>query len=353
MRVLHLPTNVAGMAWGLAQGERRLGLDSRVLATSRTWLDYPCDICLEWQNRNRLGRLLSGIKAFLEIRNRFDVFHFNFGKTLIDLGDYGLGSIDLPLYPRGSKIIFTYNGCDARQKYKSIDLYKITACSADECYNGICLDGRRDRRKVRSISGVAKYAHHIFAVNPDLLNFLPEKISSFLPYAIGPWYGIEQFPILQRKKFRIVHSPTNRAAKGSSYIIAALDNLSKRYDIETVLVENIPNQQALEIYKSADLVIDQVLIGWYGGFAVEVMKMGKPVAVYIREEDLKHIPKRMAEDLLSAVINISPFSIEETLELYLQNRELLAQKSQASMEYVNRWHDPVYVANLTKEVYES
>ena len=40
--------------------------------------------------------------------------------------------------------------------------------------------------------------------------------------------------------------------------------------------------KALKIYEEADIVIDQVLIGWYGGFGVEVMKMGKPLAVYIR-----------------------------------------------------------------------
>ena len=31
------------------------------------------------------------------------------------------------------------------------------------------------------------------------------------------------------------------------------------------------------MYAQADLVVDQVLIGWYGALAVETMAMGKPV----------------------------------------------------------------------------
>jgi hypothetical protein len=120
-----------------------------------------------------------------------------------------------------------------------------------------------------------------------------------------------------------------------------------------ILIENSPHKRALEDYKNADLVIDQVLIGWYGGFAVEGMKMGKPVAAFIREEDLKFIPEEMAKDLKETVININPFNIEIVLEEYLENPQLLYRKSQAALEYVHKWHDPIYVASITKSVYES
>jgi predicted Zn-dependent protease with MMP-like domain len=107
------------------------------------------------------------------------------------------------------------------------------------------------------------------------------------------------------------------------------------------------------MYRQADLVIDQLLVGWYGSVAVEAMKMGKPVAVYIREEDLSFIPEPMAKDLREAVIQIDPFSMEAVLEEYLQNPKLLSLKSEAGQAYVHRWHDPVYVASLTQAVYES
>jgi hypothetical protein len=128
--------------------------------------------------------------------------------------------------------------------------------------------------------------------------------------------------------------------------------LKKRYDIEIILVNKVPNKEALDIYKRADLIVDQVLAGWYGGLAVEAMKMGKPVAAFVREDDLKFIPEKMAIDLKSAVINLNPLSIERVIEEHLQNPQLLYQKSEAGLEYVHKWHDPAYVAWITKSFYE-
>jgi hypothetical protein len=61
----------------------------------------------------------------------------------------------------------------------------------------------------------------------------------------------------------------------------------------------------------------------------------------------------MAKDLKETVININPFNIEIVLEEYLENPQLLYRKSQAALEYVHKWHDPIYVARITKSVYES
>lgn len=353
MKVLHLPTNVAGMSWGLAQGEKRLGLESTVLSYESGRFGYPSDICLHWERKSSLGRLANAFGTFLKIKDRYDVFHFNYGRTLIDDYKLRLNNLDLPYYPAAAKKIFTFNGCDARIKSRSMELYEVTPCSEADCNGGICSNGTLDRIKRRSIAKITEYADHIFAVNPDLLHNLPPDLSTFLPYAIASWYQIERQPYSPGEKIKIAHAPTNRAVKGSSYILAALEKLSRRYPIEVCLIENVPHAEALRLYASADLVIDQVLAGWYGGVAVEVMKMGKPLAVYIREEDLVFIPPAMAEDLRNSVINLTPFTVEEVLESYLENRQLLNSKAEAAYHYVMRWHDPVYVASLTKQAYES
>lgn len=353
LRVIHLPTSVGGMPWGLAQGERRLGLDSRVLTAKHTWLNYPSDTSLQWEKKQALSIFLSSLRTFLKYRNTFDVFHFNFGSTLIDFRTYGVHHWDLPFYPKDKKIIFTYNGCDARQKYRTMERTEISACHEKECYEGLCNSGARDRMREKRIRIATKYAQHLFAVNPDLLYFLPEPCSSFLPYSISSWYEIKASPYQIDRKIKILHSPTNRAAKGSGFIIHALNNLEKKYPIEILIIENLPHQKALEAYQTADIIIDQTLVGWYGGLAVEGMKMGKPVCVFIREEDLHLIPTEMAKDLREALIHITPFTIEEVLGAYLQNPHLLYQKSQAGLDYVHRWHDPIYVAGITKSIYES
>ena len=65
----------------------------------------------------------------------------------------------------------------------------------------------------------------------------------------------------------------------------------------TVCNKKLSNKEARKRYETADILIDQLLAGWYGGLAVELMALGKPVICYIREDDLKYIPKEMRDEL--------------------------------------------------------
>lgn len=355
MKVIHLPTSVGGNSRGLCLGERELGLDSKVLVKYNNWLNYDSDIVLfQDAPKNKFEKIINYskiIKEFINIRSKYDVFHFNFGSSLIDIDNLNL--LELPLYKKKSKIAVTYNGCDARQKYLTMKRTPFAACHNDKCYNGMCNTGELDKKRQKKIIKFDKYADAIFYLNPDLAYFLPER-AIFLPYTIPNWNKIESDsykPI--DKKIKIVHAPTNRVAKGSDIIIEALEKVKEKYGeiLDITFVENIPNEQAIEIYKTADLIIDQILIGWYGGFAVEAMKMGKPLMVFVREEDLKFIPKEMAKDCLNSIINVNPDNIYEKLCLVIENNKLLKEYRDNALEYVNKWHLPKYVASITKDKY--
>jgi len=346
MRILHLPTSVGGNSWGLSQAENELGLDSSVLIVKQNWLEYKCDYNLNLQNISFFRQLFVLLRWFKKSRDNYDVLHFNYGSSLLDFQKLGLILLDLPFYSKEQKIIFTYNGSDARGVHP-IEYWDEIDNPKKSLYQTVVKAAKKYK-----IKKVEKYADHIFAVNPDLLRYLPLK-ATFLPYTISNWHEIKNHPYQINNKIKIIHSPTSRDLKGSKYILEALENLEKKYsNIEVQVIENIPHEEALKLYQEADLVIDQVLIGWYGGFAVEVMKMGKPVAVYIREEDLKFIPDEMAEDLRKSIINITPFNIEEVLSKYIENNSLLYEKSEQAVEYVEKWHNPLYVANIVKEIYE-
>lgn len=359
MKVIHLPTSVGGNSLGLAQGERALGLLSDVLVLSNNWLRYPADqVIFNHAPHSMMGkvfRLVTLIKEVHRIKSNYDVFHFNFGTSLIDLWKIGLPLLDLPFYKNKGKIVVTYNGCDARQKYPTMKRVSFSACHNRHCYNGICQKEAKDKLKKRRISKFDRYADAIFAVNPDLMYFLPKR-TQFLPYAIANWAEIETLPYKGiDKKLKIVHSTTNRAAKGSEIIMEALHLLKNRYreNVEVFLIENMPHQKARQIYAEADLTIDQILIGWYGAFAVEVMKMGKPVMAFIRKEDLQFLPEEMASHCQNTIIQIDQFSIFEKLCEIIENPSILKKYREAAVEYVHRWHDPIYVASITKSVYES
>jgi len=361
MRVLHLPTSVGGNSWGLSQGERRIGLTSRVLTVGRNYLQYPTDdLIILPQSEGLLGKaksFLTLLNTFLKIRKNYDVYHFNFGSSLLDFPRYGIYALDLPFYPANARLFVTYNGCDARQKYPTMRRTALAACHNPLCYGGMCNSGKLDKVRRKKIAKFAKYVDHIFAVNPDLLWFLPSEKSSFLPYTVANWFDeadIKPTFDFTRRKLRVVHAPTNRVAKGSHLILSSLQKIKESFpnDIDIILIEGKSHAESLAIYRESDLIVDQVLVGWYGGLAVEVMRMGKPVAVYIREEDLHFIPADMRKDLNDAFIRIQPNTIDEVLAQFISNRKALQEKAENAYEYVHTWHDPIKVALQVREYYE-
>ena len=361
MKVIHLPSSVAGNSWGLSRGERDLGLQSDVLVLYPSRYQYPADrFIFKKPPANALGKLARRlcipviVKEIFSIRNKYDVFHFNFGTSLLDLWMLGLPLLDVPLYKDKGKIVVTYNGCDARQKYPTIDRTSFSACQSDRC-SKLCNTGMSDRINRKRIAKFDIYADAIFALNPDLLYFLPGR-AKYLPYTIPQWSNIKPLPYkVIGKKIKIAHAPTNRVTKGSDIILNALDKVIQKYggSVEVIIVENQSHANALKMYEEADMVIDQIVVGFYGGFAVEAMKMGKPVMAFIRQEDLRFLPEQMAEECKKTIICADPSSIVEKLCEIIENPEMLKDFREAGLDYVNRWHDPKYVAGITKSVYES
>lgn len=356
MKVLHLPTAVGGNSFGLSRAENKLGCDSKVLIAESFRYGQIGDINLGLHNGQNLPlKLLKLIKAFLKQRSRFDVFHFNYGISLISFPRYNFVQADLPFYPRGAKLFVTYNGCDARQKFPTMQRTPIAACHQEGCYQGMCNSGERDKLRRKGIAKMSRYAKHIWALNPDLLRFLPPEKSSFLPYSLARWEDLPYSPVdFTKKPLRIVHAPTDREAKGTGFILVALEKLALKFPgcIEIELLENLDHDQLINKMMEADLVVDQILIGWYGALAVEAMKMGKPVIARIAEEDLQFLPDQMAKDVQDAVINADPSTIFEVLLRCFDDRQFLKQRAEAGIEYAEQWHDPVYVAGITTSKYE-
>ena len=153
--------------------------------------------------------------------------------------------------------------------------------------------------------------------------------------------------------FTIVHAPSDRVVKGTKYVLKAVQQLqAEGMPLELILIENMAHSEARRAYERADLLIDQLLAGWYGVLAVELMALGKPVICYIREADLSFIPDQMRADL--PIINATPTSLYDVLKEWLTvRRHELPERGRRGREYVERWHDPLKIAAELKSVYET
>jgi hypothetical protein len=357
-RIIHFPSLTSGNSYGLSRAERLLGMRSDVMVFEASRYGYPADITLfSRKPHSRLGwiaRFLTLGLTLGKILCKHNVFHINSGQSLIDFPEFNLNLLDLPLFRLRGKLFVTFNGCDARQKYPTMRRYRISACQFDQCYGGICLDGSHDEQNRRRIEKIERYADGIFAVSPDLMAFLPKR-TFFLPVTIATWDDLEnRYPAEIPERIVIAHAPTDRGAKGTPMILEALASIKERYPdrVEILLIENQSHQDTLETLARAHLVIDQVLIGWYGALAVEAMKMGIPVMAYIRPEDLVYLPAAVAEACLASIITVDLDTICSKLDEIVNDPRILLHFSTMGHQYVQDFHHPEKVARITMEVYQ-
>ncbi len=346
LRVLHAPAIVGGNAGCLARAERALGLASWCLTNEPNNRQYPVDEQVRGPAEGRLRYELQRWRLLGRALRDFDVIHFNFGRTFFP----NALQVDLPiLKAAGKRIFMTYQGDDARQGDYCLANFEIThATRVPPGY----YSAKTDAAKRRSIARVGRYANGIYALNPDLLHVLPEH-AQFLPYAnvdLEAWRPVRwaENPIPV-----VIHAPTHRLVKGTDLILQAAQQLKQEGErFELVLIEGLSRGEARHAYERADLAVDQLFVGWYGGFAVEMMALGKPVLCYLREGDLKFLPPEQRADL--PIIPVRPESIATTLKEWLHApRARLQEIGRRSRLYVERWHDPLKIAARLKADYEA
>lgn len=350
LRVVHLPAAVGGHAPMLAEAERRIGLDSRAVVLERPGPGYAVDDVLAPPGTGRLRREWRRWRLLAELLRHADVVHFNFGQPLSPLayprsvvgrraGDrvwnaYAalLEFADVRLLRRrGMALFVTYQGDDVRPG-------ALAHTSLADLY-----DPELDRRKAHWAERFARDADRVYALNPDLLRVLPGT-PEFLPYAsvdLDDWRPVEA---TGNDRPLIVHAPSDRRVKGTDALIAAVARLRARgVGIDFELVEGVSREHARTVYERADVFVDQLLLGWYGGAAVELMALGKPVVAHLADDDLARVPAELRDDL--PIVPATTETIDAVLhDLLTTRRRELPALGARGRAFVERWHDPVAIA---------
>jgi glycosyltransferase involved in cell wall biosynthesis len=339
MKVFHGIENIAGAAGVLAKAQRTIGLDtfSYCFPTS---FQYQADRTIKASKE--LDIWLELLAFTLKQGWRFDAFQFYFGSSLTR--SYLL---DVPWLKRlGKKVFFYFCGCDIRDSKAVIAKYEFSACK--EHWPVACSANRK-----KALEMARRYADRVFVSTPDLLEFIPGSI--WLPQPLDLlWFKPLREQALRaaatqaqrRQKILIAHAPSNRMIKGSNYLERAITDLqASGYLVELLLIENMPYEQALRTAASADLVVDQLLVGAYGAFAVEMMALGKPVVCYIRDNVRSIYPADLP------IISANPTTIGQVLKELIEQPQHWPQIGQQSLLYAERVHDSLAVARQTQQYY--
>tara|TARA_B100000242_G_C43053992_1_gene492717 strand:- start:3752 stop:4939 length:1188 start_codon:yes stop_codon:yes gene_type:complete len=152
--------------------------------------------------------------------------------------------------------------------------------------------------------------------------------------------------------FVILHAPNHKSLKGTEFIKKAIDELkAEGFLIDFYLVQGKSNSEILNLINHADLVIDQLVIGWYAMFAIEAMTLNKPVICYLRE-DLLSLYK--ASHLIAKneppLINSSPLEIKETIRKCITKEIDINFFAKRGFEYVERVHSIKAVGEIFNSI---
>jgi len=331
VRVLHAPAEIAGQASVLARALRRLGIEAHALAYNPGFPQYRPDEQRDYDRRPLLGRYAGYLASAARHLGRWDVYHFHFGRTLVPPHNP-----DLPLVKAlGGRVVFHHHGCDVRNRAHMLATHARATCT--EC-DPFCVPARQ--RQV--LAAARAWADAELVSTPDLLESAPR--AAHLPvaadleqYAFSPPRGAPRL---------VVHAPTNRLIKGTRYVERAFRALEPRFpDTRFVVAERLPWRDLIGLLAAADVVVDQLFMGWYGMVAVEAMALGKPVLCFIRpdfEARLRDCPivRCTLEDLTERLAEL----------LAGEARAALGERGRA---YVEREHESGVIAARLLELYRA
>ncbi len=308
-RILHLPVNLAGTGWAHVNALRRKGVDARLLVFwPQKWRPEEYDINLDLPRQGFLGQQLVQWRALARYLPQTDLFHFYFGKTLVPK------KLNMPILRATRKrSVMHFLGDDIRGKRPEELEYrkKFDACI------------------------VGSYA---------ATRWVPDAI------VVPPGLDLRDYqpvPPVERERPLVVHAPSDLEKKGTRYVIEACEHLPVDLDV----VHGIPHNEAVERFKRADIVVDQMHYLWHGVFAIESMAYGKPVVTHLDETAVRQTEE--AFGLKVPIVAATKDDLVEKLRPLVDSFDLRKRLGEEGRAYVERVHDLDKVADRFIEIYRS
>lgn len=231
-------------------------------------------------------------------------------------------------------MIWTY-GADIRTREVTMALGEPNCCTECTQVGNACVCDASSA--MANFDRTSRAATEVFSMG-DMIEYTPGSRNDlfFWPIDLSVEDGARYRPVYPVPDFtrplRVVHAPNHRQFKGTGHLEQAIAGLRQEgLAIELILVERLPNEQALEIYRSADVVFDQCLIGFHGYFALEAMALGKPVMCFIRKPD-----EYLLHPEECPIIRIHVDTLEKDLRRLVEHRDDLPEIGQRGRSYIEK-----------------
>jgi hypothetical protein len=145
------------------------------------------------------------------------------------------------------------------------------------------------------------------------------------------------------ERIRVAHAPTNRQIKGTRYVVRAMRRIPSA---DFLLIQRQPWSTCLRVKASADIFVDQLLLG-YGNNAIEAWAMGMPVLAGARFDILK----RMSREYPLPFYRTTTDALEDHIRSFVDSAKLRDEYARRGRDHVERFHAPDAWVERTRRIY--
>jgi glycosyltransferase involved in cell wall biosynthesis len=329
LNILAGPVNFANQAMVRTRALQARGHDAHHVLYAWggvTRYGFDTDRVVVMKRDNWLPVQLSVLNEALE--QGTELFELRYRSLIHPPGAFSFFSgLDVPyIKGSGAKIVYGFTGYDLRRRSMEMKLNRYSPW-----HYGLELPYDEEQQK-RYLDYLRQWVDRFVVTDPEMQAYVPE--AEILPRAVDlsklEFVGVDS----GNNRPLIVHAPTDRMMKGSDHVIAAVEELKREgLSFEFKLIEKMDQIEAATWYRRADVVVDQLRIGWYGVVAVEAMALGKPVIAYILDEHYERFTPRLP------IANANPETVKHMLTELIRDAELRSDLSRRSREFAEQVHD--------------
>jgi len=320
------------------RAERMLGVNARSLVFRTYYVTDAFDHDLSrWSEIPVLGHL-APLAVFLWACVSCDRIHAYCDRGILpSRGRFTFDFRELRVYRLlGIEVFLWGYGADVRNRETARAMGEPNPCTDCDAPGKYCIcDPATAARNVRMLSSLSCA---IFAGMGEMFGYTPGSIDDlhYWPLDLEAEGGEKYRPVhpapVGTGPLRIVHASNHRMFKGTRFLVQAVEDLrAEGVPVELVLVERVPNAQALELYRSADVIFDQCLMGNFGYFALEGMALGKPVMCFVR-----HPERYLLRPEECPILNTHVSTLKEDIRALLRRRAELPAIGQRGRAYVEK-----------------
>lgn len=334
------PANSAGQGYQWARSLERVNASLHAVNMhiySEDTFKFPADISVHagfaafsrtWQKRQY--RTLSQYEAVLIESNRGVLGRYQQSDALQQVA---------MLREQGVKVGLIFHGSDIRDPDLHIASEPYSYFQADHHFTEVM---RQSTAKSQEL--VARSGAQVFVSTVDLLTEVPG--ATWLPVVIDPSVWRHDVPPLSHHSIPlVVHVPSKSFIKGTDFIDDTLREMDAAGLIRYRRVTGVPHHEMPQLYREADIVLDQFRGGPYGVAACEAMAAGRIVLSHVPHRD--RVRELTGEDV--PILETSHTDLRQTILDIIEDPAVALDVAAAGPGFVERHHDGARSGNVLNQ----